>query len=83
MNAPGLRYNGADGLYLHDVIFRQNDDGLTGIGNARVEFAEFDHNGTPQRPPRRTTCTSTTVISRFATRGFTTARRARTSIFAA
>jgi hypothetical protein len=47
MNAAGLRYNGADGLFLHDVIFRQNDNGLTGIGNARVEFAEFDHNGNP------------------------------------
>ena len=49
-NSAGLRYyNGATGIVLSDVVFRDNDNGLTG-GTQDSEltalFCEFDGNGT-------------------------------------
>jgi len=48
-NSAGLRYyNGAHAIVLTDVLFHDNDNGLTGGSQASditVEFCEFDHNG--------------------------------------
>jgi len=49
-NSAGLRYyNSSTGIVLTDVVFRGNDNGLTGGTQASeitVEFCEFDGNGT-------------------------------------
>ena len=49
-NSAGLRYyNGAAGIVLSDVVFRDNDNGLTGgsqDSEILVQFCEFDSNGT-------------------------------------
>ena len=49
-NSAGVRYyNGARGIVLGDMLFHDNDNGLTGgsqDSEATVEFSEFDHNGT-------------------------------------
>ncbi|HXJ22129.1 MAG TPA: hypothetical protein VMT03_18045, partial [Polyangia bacterium] len=49
-NSAGIRYyNGTTGLMLTDLLFHDNDNGLTGgsqASDATVEFCEFDHNGT-------------------------------------
>jgi len=48
-NSAGVRYyNGAHGIVLTDILFHDNDNGLTGGSQASditVEFCEFDHNG--------------------------------------
>jgi hypothetical protein len=48
-DSAGLRYyEGAQGLDLKDIVFRDNDNGLTGgsqDSEATVEFCEFDGNG--------------------------------------
>ena len=49
-NSAGVRYyNGASGIVLSDIVFRDNDNGLTGgteDSEITVEFCEFDANGT-------------------------------------
>jgi MYXO-CTERM domain-containing protein len=49
-NSAGLRYyNGSTGIVLSDVVFRDNDNGLTGgtqESEILVQFCEFDSNGT-------------------------------------
>jgi hypothetical protein len=49
-NSAGLRYyNGATGIILADVVFRDNDNGLTGgtqSSEITVLHCEFDRNGT-------------------------------------
>jgi MYXO-CTERM domain-containing protein len=49
-NSAGLRYyQGTSGILLSNVVFRGNDNGLTGGSQASqitVEFCEFDANGT-------------------------------------
>jgi hypothetical protein len=49
-NSAGVRYyNGSTGIVLSDVVFRDNDNGLTGgtqDSEITVEFCEFDGNGT-------------------------------------
>jgi MYXO-CTERM domain-containing protein len=49
-NSAGLRYyEGTSGIVLSDVVFRANDNGLTGGSQSseiEVEFCEFDSNGT-------------------------------------
>src|SRR4051812_34152754 len=49
-NSAGMRYyNGATGIVLSDVVFRDNDNGLTGgtqDSEITVQFCEFDRNGT-------------------------------------
>ncbi len=49
-NSAGLRYyNGSAGIVLRDIVFRDNDNGLTGgsqDSEILVEFCEFDSNGT-------------------------------------
>jgi hypothetical protein len=49
-NSAGMRYyNGATGIVLSDVVFRDNDNGLTGgsqDSDITVQFCEFDRNGT-------------------------------------
>ena len=49
-NSAGIRYyNGSTGIVLTDVVFRDNDNGLTGgtqDSEITVEFCEFDGNGT-------------------------------------
>src|SRR5947199_109013 len=51
-NSAGLRYyQGTSGILLSNVVFRGNDNGLTGGSQASqitVEFCEFDANGTLQ-----------------------------------
>ena len=51
-NSAGLRYyGGTSGILLSNVVFRGNDNGLTGGSQASqitVEFCEFDANGTLQ-----------------------------------
>ena len=51
-NSAGLRYyEGTSGILLSNVVFRGNDNGLTGGSQASqitVEFCEFDANGTLQ-----------------------------------
>jgi MYXO-CTERM domain-containing protein len=53
-NSAGLRYyNGTSGIVLSDILFRDNDNGLTGgsqSSEAVVEFCEFDSNGTLLAP---------------------------------
>jgi hypothetical protein len=48
-NAAGIRYyNGSTGIVLRDVLFRDNDNGLTGgteDSEITVEYCEFDSNG--------------------------------------
>ncbi len=48
-DSAGLRYyNGTTGLEIKDVLFKDNDNGLTGgteSSEATVEFCEFDGNG--------------------------------------
>jgi len=49
-NSAGVRYyNGSSGIVLSDIVFRDNDNGLTGgsqDSEITVEFCEFDANGT-------------------------------------
>ncbi|HVY39543.1 MAG TPA: hypothetical protein VHM31_16505, partial [Polyangia bacterium] len=49
-NSAGLRYyNGSTGIVLSDIVFRDNDNGLTGgtqDSEILVQFCEFDSNGT-------------------------------------
>ncbi len=49
-NSAGIRYyNGSTGIVLSDIVFRDNDNGLTGgsqDSEISVEFCEFDSNGT-------------------------------------
>ncbi len=49
-NSAGVRYyNGSSGILLSDMVFRDNDNGLTGgteNSEITVEFCEFDSNGT-------------------------------------
>ncbi len=49
-NSAGVRYyNGSSGIVLTDIVFRDNDNGLTGgteNSEVTVEFCEFDSNGT-------------------------------------
>jgi MYXO-CTERM domain-containing protein len=53
-NSAGLRYyEGTSGIVLSDVVFRDNDNGLTGGSQSseiQVEFCEFDSNGTLLAP---------------------------------
>ncbi|HEY5088503.1 MAG TPA: hypothetical protein VIK30_00960, partial [Polyangia bacterium] len=53
-NSAGLRYyNGSTGIVLSDIVFRANDNGLTGgtqSSEITVEFSEFDANGTLLAP---------------------------------
>lgn len=48
-NSAGVRYyNGSHGIVLTDILFHDNDNGLTGGSQASditVEFCEFDRNG--------------------------------------
>jgi hypothetical protein len=48
-NSAGLRYyNTSTGIYLKDIVFRGNDNGLTGgtqDSELTAEFCEFDSNG--------------------------------------
>jgi len=48
-NSAGIRYyNGSRGIVLSDLVFRGNDNGLTGgsqDSDVTVEFCEFDGNG--------------------------------------
>ena len=49
-NSAGLRYyEGTSGIVLSDIVFRGNDNGLTGGSQSseiEVDFCEFDSNGT-------------------------------------
>ncbi|HSS39914.1 MAG TPA: hypothetical protein VLT58_14200, partial [Polyangia bacterium] len=49
-NSAGLRYyNGSTGIVLSDIVFRDNDNGLTGgtqDSELLAQFCEFDSNGT-------------------------------------
>jgi MYXO-CTERM domain-containing protein len=49
-NSAGVRYyNGSSGIVLSDIVFRDNDNGLTGgsqDSEITVQFCEFDSNGT-------------------------------------
>lgn len=51
-NSAGIRYyNGATGIVLRDLVFRDNDNGLTGgtqDSDITVEFSEFVANGSLQ-----------------------------------
>lgn len=50
-NAAGLRYYGGASVTLRDMLFDNNDNGLTGgteNSTAVVEFSEFNHNGNLQ-----------------------------------
>jgi hypothetical protein len=53
-NSAGLRYYaGSRGIVLSNVVFRNNDNGLTGgteDSEITVEFSEFDQNGTLLAP---------------------------------
>ena len=53
-NSAGLRYyNASSGVVLRDIVFRDNDNGLTGgtsDSEVTVEFCEFDRNGTLLAP---------------------------------
>ncbi len=53
-NSAGVRYyNGSTGIVLSNVVFRANDNGLTGGTQASeltAEFCEFDGNGTLLAP---------------------------------
>ncbi len=53
-NSAGLRYyNASTGIVLSDIVFRANDNGLTGgtqSSEITVEFSEFDANGTLLAP---------------------------------
>jgi MYXO-CTERM domain-containing protein len=53
-NSAGIRYyNGSSGIVLRDIVFRDNDNGLTGGTSdsaVTVEFCEFDRNGTLLAP---------------------------------
>lgn len=49
-NSAGVRYyNGSTGIVLSDIVFRDNDNGLTGgsqDSEILVQYCEFDSNGT-------------------------------------
>jgi len=53
-NSAGLRYyNGSTGIELKDIVFRRNDNGLTGgtqESELTAEFCEFDSNGNLAAP---------------------------------
>lgn len=54
-NSAGMRYyNGSTGIQLKDILFRNNDNGLTGgtqDSELTAEFCEFDSNGNLSAPP--------------------------------
>lgn len=58
-SSAGLRYyGGSAGIELKDILFRRNDNGLTGgteDSDMSVEFCEFDSNGNLSAPPNRLT----------------------------
>ncbi len=55
-NAAGIRALDTDGLVIRDVLFRDNEVGLSGNGeNTLVEHCEFDGNGRRSSPPQHNT----------------------------
>ena len=85
-DSAGLRYyNGTTGLLFTNVLFKNNDNGLTGGTDGtqrrpRSSSASSTATATspPRRPRPRTTSTSTAAPSRCGTRTCTTPCRART-----